>query len=67
MDRTEVLARARAAGVSALIITSSNLDDSEAAIAVAQTHEGYAAAAGTHPARRLAYRHARRHNRRMRS
>jgi len=56
MDRAAVLARARAVGVSTLIITGSSLDDSEAAIAFAQTHEGYAAAAGTRPARRLAYR-----------
>ena len=48
-DRTEVLARARAAGVTALVITGSTLEDSTKAIGLAQDNDGCAATAGVHP------------------
>jgi len=48
-DRAEVIARARAAGVAALIVTGSSLADSAAAIAIARGCEICAATAGTHP------------------
>ena len=48
-DRAEVLARARAADVTALIIPGSTLEDSARAIDLAQGNEGCAATAGVHP------------------
>jgi len=48
-DRGEVLARAQAAGVHALVVTGSSLEDSAQAIALAQSHEGCVATAGLHP------------------
>jgi len=48
-DRAEVLARARAAGVSALVITGSSLGDSAQAISLAQENDGCLATAGVHP------------------
>jgi len=49
-DREAVLERARAAGVAALIVTGSSLDDTEKAIALARRHpEMLRATAGVHP------------------
>ncbi len=49
-DRGEVLERARAAGVAAMIVTGSTLDDSDAAIALCRRHPGsLRATAGVHP------------------
>ena len=49
-DRADVLARARAAGVAAMIVTGSTLDDSETAIALCRRHPGFLrATAGVHP------------------
>jgi TatD DNase family protein len=49
-DRDAVLARARAAGVAALVVTGSTLDDSEKAIALSRRHPGLLrATAGVHP------------------
>jgi TatD DNase family protein len=49
-DRDAVLARARAAGVAAMIVTGSTLDDSDEAIALARRHPGtLRATAGVHP------------------
>ncbi len=49
-DRTAVLERARAAGVAAMIVTGSSLDDTEKAIALARRHpQVLRATAGVHP------------------
>jgi TatD DNase family protein len=49
-DREAVLARARAAGVAAMIVTGSTLNDSEKAIALARHHpRALRATAGVHP------------------
>ncbi len=49
-DRDAVLERARTAGVAAMIVTGSSLDDSEKAIALARRHPGLLrATAGAHP------------------
>ncbi len=49
-DRSEVLARARDAGVEAIIVTGSCATSTPAAIALAQQHPGYLyATAGIHP------------------
>lgn len=49
-DRDAVLARARAAGVAALVVTGSTLDDTDEAIALARRHPGMLrATAGVHP------------------
>ena len=49
-DRDAVLARARAAGVAAMIVTGSTLPDSEKAIALCRRHPGrLRATAGVHP------------------
>ena len=49
-DRAQVIERGRAAGVAAMIVTGSTLDDSEKAIAVCRRHpESLRATAGTHP------------------
>jgi len=49
-DREAALDRARAAGVAAMIVTGSSLDDSEKAIALARRHpEMLRATAGVHP------------------
>jgi TatD DNase family protein len=49
-DRDAMLARARAAGVAAMIVTGSTLDDSEKAIALCRRHPGtLRATAGVHP------------------
>jgi TatD DNase family protein len=49
-DRDAVLARAHAAGVAAMIVTGSTLDDTEKAIALCRRHPGaLRATAGVHP------------------
>jgi len=49
-DRAAVLDRARAAGVAAMIVTGSSLDDTERAIALARRHpQVLRATAGVHP------------------
>ncbi|MBM4218537.1 MAG: hydrolase TatD [Gammaproteobacteria bacterium] len=49
-DRDAVLARAQAAGVAAMIVTGSTLDDTDKAIALARRHPGaLRATAGVHP------------------
>jgi TatD DNase family protein len=49
-DRDEVLARARAAGVAAMIVTGSTLDDSDKAAALCRLHpRALRATAGVHP------------------
>jgi TatD DNase family protein len=49
-DRDAVIARARAAGIGALIVTGSSLEDSERAIALCRRHpELLRATAGVHP------------------
>ena len=49
-DREAVLERARGAGVAAMIVTGSTLDDSEKAIALCRRHPGaLRATAGVHP------------------
>ncbi len=49
-DRTAVLERARAAGVAAMIVTGSSLDDTEKALALARRHpQVLRATAGVHP------------------
>jgi TatD DNase family protein len=49
-DRDAVLARARAAGVAAMIVTGSSLDDTEKAIALCRRHaDMLRATAGVHP------------------
>jgi TatD DNase family protein len=49
-DREEVLGRARSAGVAAMIVTGSTLDDTDRAIALARRHPGtLRATAGVHP------------------
>ncbi len=49
-DREAVLARARGAGVAAMVVTGSTLDDTERAIALARRHPGaLRATAGVHP------------------
>lgn len=49
-DREAVLARARAAGVAALVVTGSTIPDSERAIALCRGHPGMLrATAGVHP------------------
>jgi TatD DNase family protein len=49
-DRQQVIERARAAGVAAMIVTGSTLDDSERAIALCRRHAAYLrATAGVHP------------------
>ncbi len=47
-DRDEVIARAREAGISAMVTIGENIEDSREAIAVAQRY-GLAAAVGIHP------------------
>ncbi|MGH8218179.1 MAG: TatD family hydrolase [Steroidobacteraceae bacterium] len=50
LDRPEVIARARAAGVMQMIVTGSNGESTRRAIALAQTHAGRLfATAGVHP------------------
>lgn len=48
-DRAEVLARARAAGVSRLIVTGSSLESSEAAVSLARSDPALFATVGVHP------------------
>jgi TatD DNase family protein len=48
-DRAEVLARARAAGVSRLIVTGSSLASSDAALSLARSDPGLFATIGVHP------------------
>ena len=48
-DRDEVLARARRAGVTRMVITGSSLHSSEAAVELAQRDPGLFATVGTHP------------------
>ena len=49
-DREQVIERGRAAGVAAMIVTGSTLDDSEKAIALCRRHAGHLrATAGVHP------------------
>jgi len=48
-DRAEVMARARAAGVSRMIITGSSLSSSEGAAMLAEADTGLYATAGVHP------------------
>jgi len=48
-DRPEVLARARAAGVSTLIVVGFDLASSRRAVQMAQSHDGIYAAVGVHP------------------
>ncbi len=49
-DREAVLGRARAAGVAAMIVTGSTLDDSDKAIALCRRYPGaMRATAGVHP------------------
>jgi len=44
-----VLARARSAGVTGVVVTGSSIDDSTLAISLAQEHDGCVATAGVHP------------------
>lgn len=48
-DREEVIARAAAAGLGALLTVGVDLESSRAAVALAQQHAGIYAAAGIHP------------------
>src|SRR5256712_7644860 len=48
-DREAVLARARAAGVSHVVVIGTTLEDSERAAALAQGRPGLSATAGVHP------------------
>ncbi|WP_341502404.1 TatD family hydrolase [Gallaecimonas sp. GXIMD4217] len=48
-DREQVLARAREAGVSRQILTGTSVSESQAALALAEVHEGLYATAGIHP------------------
>jgi TatD DNase family protein len=48
-DRDEVVARARAAGVGAVVVVADGLDTFEAARRAAGSREGWAASAGIHP------------------
>jgi TatD DNase family protein len=49
-DRDAVLARARQAGVSAIVVTGSDLDSARKAVALARAHPGFLyATAGLHP------------------
>lgn len=48
-DRDAVLARARAAGVQAMVVTGTSVADSRAAVALAQRDDGLFATAGVHP------------------
>lgn len=48
-DRTQVMARARAAGVGRMIITGSSVASSEDAAQLAENHAGLYATAGVHP------------------
>ncbi len=48
-DREAVMARARDAGVTRMIVTGSTLDSSEAAVQLAQTGAGLYATVGVHP------------------
>ena len=48
-DRDEVLARARAAGVTRLVITGSSDDSNPRALELANRHEGLYSTAGVHP------------------
>jgi TatD DNase family protein len=48
-DRTEVLARARAAGVERMVVTGSSLHSSEAALRLAGSEPGLFATVGVHP------------------
>lgn len=48
-DRSEVLARARGAGVTRLLLASTSVDDARAALALAEAHEGLYVAVGVHP------------------
>ena len=58
-DRDAVLERARAAGVAALVVTGSTLDDSDRAIDLARRHPGMLrATAGVHPHHATALRDA---------
>ena len=49
-DRAEVLARARAAGVAAVVAVAENLEEARRVLELAATHQGIAAAAGLYPA-----------------
>lgn len=48
-DRTEVLARAREAGVERIVTVASSVDDAFVALELAKNHEGVWCAAGVHP------------------
>lgn len=48
-DLDEVLARAWAAGLSHILVTATDLDDAEAAIALCVRHDGLSCTAGLHP------------------
>lgn len=48
-DRDDVLARARAAGVTGLVTIASHPDDVDAALGLARAHEGVWCTAGVHP------------------
>lgn len=48
-DRDAVIARARAAGVAGMILTGTKLSVSQAALALAEAHDGLYATAGVHP------------------
>jgi TatD DNase family protein len=52
-DRDEVIARARAAGVAAIINIGIDPESSEKAVDLARRHEGLFAAAGVHPTSRV--------------
>jgi TatD DNase family protein len=52
-DRDDVIARARAAGVSAIINIGIDPDSSEKAVELARRHEGLFAAVGVHPTSRV--------------
>ncbi|MBI4605342.1 MAG: TatD family hydrolase, partial [Planctomycetes bacterium] len=49
-DRDEVIARAREAGVSAIVNIGVGVESAERCVALARAHEGFRAAAGLHPA-----------------
>lgn len=48
-DRTEVLARARAAGVERIVTVASDVDDAFVALELAKDHDGVWSTAGVHP------------------
>jgi TatD DNase family protein len=49
VERREVIARARAAGVERILVPGTTLEDSRLAVEVAEEHEGLYAAVGLHP------------------